>query len=151
MESKDLKKIIEEVAKRNCFKLVNSNWVKESEETILVLNLQKSNFSNKYYLNIRVFIKGLFDKFIKIDKTVLKNDTGDVFRRTPPEFDPVLDLENDIELSLRIEEIEKLFNSFIIPFSYDALSIKGLLDLYRRNQINLLPAVKDALENLNNI
>ena len=146
MESKDLKKVIGEVAKRNCFKLVNSNWVKESEETIMVLNLQKSNFSNKYYLNIRVFIKGLFDKFIKIDKTVLKNDTGDVFRRTPPEFDPVLDLENDIELSLRIEEIEKLFNSFIIPFSYDALSIKGLLDLYRRNQINLLPAVKDALE-----
>ncbi len=72
MESKDLKKIIEEVAKRNCFKLVNSNWVKESEETIMVLNLQKSNFSNKYYLNIRVFIKGLFDKFIKTDKTVLK-------------------------------------------------------------------------------
>lgn len=151
MESKDLKKIIKEVAKRNCFKLVNSNWVKESEEAIMVLNLQKSNFSNKYYLNIRVFIKGLFDKFIKIDKTVLKNDTGDVFRRNPPEFDPVLDLENDIELSLRIEEIEKLFNSFIIPFTYDALSIKGLLDLYRRNQINLLPAVKDALENLSNI
>lgn len=146
MKSTELKKIIGKILKDNNFVTLNGNWFKESDETIVVLNLQKSNFSDKYYLNIRIFIKGLFCNFSKMDKKWIKNQIGDVFLRAPKEFDYILDMENNIGLEERIEKIQDLFNKFIVPFSSEAFSVAGIKSLYLKSQINLLPAVKEALK-----
>ena len=60
MDNTEFKKQFGEIAKASRFDRAFGGWFKESNETIIVLELQKSNFGNYYQLNIKVFIQGFF-------------------------------------------------------------------------------------------
>ena len=65
MESKDFRKLFNEIAKNNGFEPAFGGWFKESDECIVALYLQKSNFGNYYELNIKTFVQGLFGNLYK--------------------------------------------------------------------------------------
>ena len=143
MENKEFKNLFKEVAKKNGFESAFGGWFKESNECIVALYLQKSNFGNYYELNIKTFIQGLFGNFYKKNKD-LKYATSAIFTRQPQEYNDVLDLENSMEIETRKNRLEKLFNDFIVPDTNQTLSRAGIIEL-ARNGAFILPAVKKEL------
>lgn len=145
MQSKEFKKIFTAAAQKNGFEKALGGWFRESKECIVSLDLQKSNYSNLYYLNIKIFVQGMFGNHYSRSKDLVK-DTGDIFRRQSKDYDDAFDLDssiNDVERKLRLDT---LFNEFINPFTKDALTKNGIRDLAHKGEIYLLPAVKKDLE-----
>jgi hypothetical protein len=58
--TKDLiKQTFREALKAQGFKEKGGSWYEECDETILVANLQKSDFSDRYFINLAVWFKQL--------------------------------------------------------------------------------------------
>ena len=51
MEKSDLIKLLNEVFNNLGFKRKGNNWVVDSSELIKIVNLQKSNYGNLFYIN----------------------------------------------------------------------------------------------------
>lgn len=144
MNSKEFKKKFGEVAKMNGFKSAFSGWFKESAESIVVLELQKSSFSNSNYLNIKIFIQGAFERIYMPCKDLIKSSTGHI--TTQIRDKDILDFDNSMRDEDRNAKLEQLFIDFIVPFSEKALSKFGIIELAEKGRITLLPAVKLELK-----
>lgn len=145
MESDDFKKIFGEVAKENGFERAYEGWFKEFPEIIQVLDLQKSNYGNYYYLNIKLFIQGAFgSKYVK-SKKLVKTDGGDIFLRQPDNCSNLLDLDAPLEDTERKEGLQRMFNDFISPFSMKTTTKEGIKVLHNKGELFILPAVKKEL------
>jgi hypothetical protein len=59
MEKKDLIKLLDEIFVPLGFKRKGNNWVLNGDELSKLINLQKSNYSNAFYINYGYIIKGL--------------------------------------------------------------------------------------------
>ena len=81
---------------------------------------------------------------------MLRN-VGDFFRRTPKQFDAALDLEQQMEDVERTQSLESLFQDFVVSFSEKALTMQGIEELVRNEELYLLPAVKEELEKLKTV
>ena len=145
MESYDLKKMFGEISKRHSFEKKFNGWFKEGRECIVLLDLQKSKLGNYHQLMIKIYVQGVFGKKYIISKELIK-DTGDVFRGEPLEFKEFLNLNLLIDECVRKQKLEDLFNEFIIPFTNQALSKKGLKELEKQEKVFLLPEIKQQLE-----
>ena len=145
MDQKKFKKIICELACKCGFKSEFGGWFKASEESILVLNLQKSNFSNLFYLNIKIFMQGIRGNTYVISKELSMKEPGNIFRRQPKEYDVTFDLGSTLSDEQRIDNLESLFKSFIAPFSEKCMSKRGINELWKDGQICLLPAAENYL------
>lgn len=115
METSDFKKMFGEVSKENGFERAYEGWFRESPEVILVLDLQKSNFGNYYYLNIKLFIQGAFGNAYSKSKKLVKSDVGNIFLRQPDNYSNLLDLDAALEDSDRKNRLRKMFKDFIVP------------------------------------
>ncbi len=115
MENKDFKKMFGKNAILNGFDFLYGGWFKESDECILVLELQKSSFSNYYYLNYKIFIQGAFKQIYKKNKILVNNDMGDVLLRQPKEFNEAFKLSSGMTEIEREKIINNLFEEFINP------------------------------------
>lgn len=145
MDITEFKICFDEAAKSSGFEKAFGGWFLESSESIVVLDLQKSNFGNHFELNIKIFVHGIFKKSYARNKELVKKYPGNVFRRQPPEFNDALDLDVALDETTRREKLNLLFRQFIIPFSSLALSRQGIRLLAEKGEISLLPAVKEAL------
>lgn len=146
MEPKQFKKMFGAIASENGFQSQYGGWFKESSECLLILTLQKSTYSNLYYLNIKVYINGMLqDKYVN-SKDLTQNFPGNIFRRQPPGFDDVFDLEVPMTDEERVKEINSFFNDFVMPFAQKALSKEGIIELWKENLIFLTPFDKSFLE-----
>jgi hypothetical protein len=59
MDKKDLVQFLNDLFIPLYFRKKGNNWVFDNTELVKVINLQKSNFSNSYYINYGFIIKGL--------------------------------------------------------------------------------------------
>lgn len=144
MEKDQFKNLFDTIAKNNGYSAAYGGWFKESEDCIFVLELQKSNFSNSYYLNIKTYIKGSFGRVYSINKDIIKKEMGNIFTRQPKEYDEVFDLDSPIVADLRKHRLEDLFREYIIPYANQMLSKAGIVE-YAKNGGFLLPAIKKEL------
>jgi hypothetical protein len=142
MNSKDFKRKFGEIAKSKGFDYAFGGWFKEGVESIIILDLQKSNFGNYYELNIKIYLQGIFGKKYSMSKNLVKSDTGDIFRRQPFEFSPALDFDKSIDDEKRQKYIESLFDAFLIPFTHKALSRSGLRELAEKQKSRYCPPSK---------
>lgn len=145
MDSKEFKKIFDDIASKNGFEKAFGGWFRESDECINVLDLQKSNFGDYYELNIKIFVQSMFGNAYVKGKDLVKKHTGDVFTRQPDNYKDLFDFDKLMDDSKRKDRLEELFSEFIKPFTDKALSRKGLLELEIQEKIFLLPAVKEEL------
>lgn len=145
MDSNVFKRIFGEVAKSIGFESAFGGWFKDSAESIVVLDLQKSNFGDYYEMNIKIYIQGMFGNNYSRSKDLVKKNTGDVFTRQPPEYKSVFDFEGSMDDDKRKADLVKLFNDFIVPFTDKASSKSGIKELANKGEITLLPAVKEQL------
>jgi hypothetical protein len=143
MDSKEFKKLFGEVAKANGFESAFGGWFKDSAESIVVLELQRSSFANSNYLNVKVFIQGAFDRTYTPNKDLIKSSMGHITNQIRDK--EILDFDEPMDDEKRKEKLEQLFSEFIVPFADKALSKSGIRELAKKGEITLLPAVKEEL------
>jgi len=90
--------------------------------------LQKSNFSNLYYLNIKIYVQGTFGQHYNKSADLLK-DVGDFFIRQPEEHEDALNFDIAMDDPMRIQKLEALFSNFLTHFSNKALTRNGIKEL----------------------
>jgi hypothetical protein len=146
MDNKVFKSIFNKVASTNGFAYRHSAWFKETGDCIIVLSLQKSNYSHLYYLNIKTFIKGVFGRNYFISKELVK-DIGDIFRREPKEFESALNLQSELSILEREKEIDRMFEGFINPYTNVMLTKDEIIKQYHEGSKDfyLLPAIREEL------
>ncbi|MFZ4863448.1 DUF4304 domain-containing protein [Sphingobacterium sp. Mn56C] len=143
MDSKEFKKLFGEVAKSNGFESAFGGWFKDSAESIVVLELQKSSFANSNYLNVKVFIQGAFDRTYTPNKDLIKSSMGHITNQIRDK--EILDFDEPMDDDKRKGKLGQLFSEFIVPFAEKALSKSGIKELADKGEIILLPAVKEEL------
>lgn len=148
MENNNFKKLLNEIAVKSGFESAFGGWFKESNECIVVLGLQKSNFGNYYDINVKTYIQGVFKNQYVKSKDLVKKDVGNIFTCQPSLYNVVFDLESSISDDERKQKLEEFFVDFLIPFCDNALTKAGIKILEKREQIYLLPAVKEELERM---
>jgi hypothetical protein len=146
MDSKEFKRTFSNLANKCSFKKESDYWSKTSDESILLLELQKSNFGNYYYINIRIFIRGIFNFDKNETVKTLKKKTMGIFLRQPKEYEDSLNLEFPMEDNKRSEKLETLFNAFVIPISIKALTLQGISELASEGKILITDPTKKELE-----
>ncbi|MCW3111002.1 MAG: hypothetical protein JWQ09_5508 [Segetibacter sp.] len=142
MKNAEFKKIFDNLAKINGFLSAFGGWFKESNECILVLDLQQSNYSNLYYLNIKIFIQGSFGRQYSKEKDLVKKKVGNIFIRQPIEYNNAFDLESSMNDDERRLLLENLFVNFLNAFSNKVLTRAGIKELVEKNEIPSFPATK---------
>ena len=144
MDSKEFKNIFDGIAKTNGFSKAFGGWYKESGECIAILELQKSNFADSFYLNIKIFIQGAFGRTYTPSKDLVKSSMGHITHQIRDT--DILDFDTSMDDVKRKERVENLFSEFIVPFTNKALSRSGIRELADKGEVFLLPAVKAELE-----
>jgi hypothetical protein len=102
--------------KEKSFIKKNLNWVKDAGEVYLIINIQKSQWSKKIYLNWGIFIKQLIKH---VPSSSIGSHLGG--RLDYLVDSKILDFENEIPMEKRFEELEKLIKSN----PYDLFGIQG--------------------------
>ena len=148
MNLKVLKRTFAEITKSIGLETKFGGFVKETEEVIIVLSFQKSNYSSQVYLNIKLYIQGVFGKNYQLSREMVVNDVGDVFRRSPKDYDQIFDLGSDLSDNERIEQLKAFVDEFLSGFIQQALTVKGIMLLAEQGELYLLPAVKSALKKI---
>ena len=148
MNLKVLKRSFAEITKSIGLETKFGGFVKETEEVIIVLSFQKSNYSSQVYLNIKLYIQGVFGKNYQLSREMVVNDVGDVFRRAPKDYDQIFDLGSDLPDDERIEYLKKFIDEFLSGFIQQASTVKGIMLLAEQGELYLLPAVKSALKKI---
>ena len=148
MNLKVLKRTFAEITKSIGLETKFGGFVKETEEVIIVLSFQKSNYSSQVYLNIKLYIQGVFGKNYQLSREMVVNDVGDVFRRAPKDYDQIFDLGSDLPDNERIEYLKKFIDEFLSGFIQQASTVKGIMLLAEQGELYLLPAVKSELEKI---
>jgi len=148
MEHEQFKSLLGDVAARFGFERAYGGWFMESPETIIVLDLQKSNYGDYYYLNIKIYVQGLFGKKYKRGKELVRSEVGNVFMRPPTTYDDVFNMETVIDLRDRVKGLHHLFSEYIQPIATLASTRGGIFELDTNGQLHLLPAVREELVKL---
>ncbi|RAW00576.1 DUF4304 domain-containing protein [Pseudochryseolinea flava] len=148
MTKDDFKTQFNQSAKMVGFERAFGGWFKESPECIVVLDLQKSNFADRFELNIKIYVQRMFAMHYSINKDLVKKDVGDLFRRQPATYDDIFSFEKSIDRTSRVEKLNEFFKEFVAPFTNEALSIAGIRKLAAIREIALLAAVEKELDTL---
>ena len=142
---KELKCFFTEATKSMGFESKFGCLVKTTNEVIIVLSFQKSYYSSQVYLNIKLFIQGIFGKKYQLSREMVNNDVGDVFRRAPKDYDEIFNLSSNLPDNVRIELLKTFVNEFLSGFVQQTSTVKGIVLLAEQGDVFLLPAVKNAL------
>jgi hypothetical protein len=148
---KIIENIISKVLKENNYKKKGLSWYQETNDTVVLLELQKSSWGMQFYINIAVFLK-VFGSISLPPKEWKCHIRG---RLSSPEGEDklgkALDLETEYILDERERIILKYLHEYALPIlnSFKSLrSIKQLID--NENKKDFLVSLK-AKEYLNNI
>lgn len=147
MNLKVLKRTFAEITKSIGLETKFGGFVKETEEVVIVLSFQKSNYSTQVYLNIKLYVQGIFGKKYQLSRELVCGDVGDVFRRAPKDYDEIFNLNTDLSDNARIEYLKKFIDEFLSGFVQQVSTVKGIMSLAEKGELFLLPAVKEALKN----
>lgn len=61
MDNKEFKKILNSCLKKNGFSFNNKRYYKYTNNLIIVVDIQKSNYDNSYYINYAFYVKEIYD------------------------------------------------------------------------------------------
>lgn len=144
MEKEDLIQLLNAMLIPAGFKHRGSNWTLGNNELIKVINLQKSNFSNCYYINYGYIIKDLKLTTKTHISNRLYGNTLDGHT-----VQSLLNLENNINDDERISRLEEIINWKIMKKMEIVNDKKDLLcELRQRPHLNDIPGVVKNYFNL---
>jgi hypothetical protein len=124
LEKKEFKTIVNQYLRTQGFIKKGSYYYRDSEEMKFVFGLQKSNFSNIYYVNLGIFIKDIH----KV-KEYPRDIEGDVYLRCYLEENGVEIHSIDLDTLQDANSISKFFKGSIDKYVIPALTFNGFFKL----------------------
>ena len=131
MEKKDLITFLDDIFISIGFKRKGNNWVISGKEINKIINLQKSQYSNAYYLNYGYIINSLpLNGFVNhVDNRLGSKDKEIQIRITN-----LLHLENDIDIVNRFSELGKFINEKIVAEMESVESENDILKILKERE-----------------
>lgn len=145
MNHLNFKELFNTLVEKKNFHKAFDGWFLISSESIVVLDLQKSNYGDYYELNIKIYIQGLFGNKYIMSKDLVKKHIGNIFLRPPNETREIFNLENDMSDGQREKNLENLLSDFIMLLANKALTREGIKELIEQNKVATTPAVREEL------
>jgi hypothetical protein len=145
MEKASFKSWFGKFLQANGFQKSHGNWCKATNEVTKMVNLQKSNFANVYYINYGFLLNKLEipDLLMHVYYRLSSENTEERRR-----IDELLDLDSDIGETQRKAELERYLARDVIA-CLDRIDTEHDLssELLRRPHLNSVPlAVKEHLK-----
>ncbi len=122
-----------QVLKAAGFKKKSDTWYRSSADVIAVLNLQKSNYGQQFYINVALWLRTLGDVNAPPENQChIRCRLSDVVEEDKKQIARLLDLE-DVSTSDedRSAQIRSLVERHVIPFFSRTATIDGLKTAYR--------------------
>lgn len=139
MEKKDFEIILNETLKPIGFKKKGNFWVKNDIAITKIVNLQKSQFSNSFYINYGYILNSIP---LGNDMMHVFNGLGSIDYIENEKIKALLNLENKISDEQRIEELKQIINKILISNLQLIQTEDNLLhELKKRTHLNDIPVV----------
>jgi hypothetical protein len=135
MEKTDLIRLLNEIFIPIGFKKKGNYWVINGDVITKMVNLQKSQFSNRFYINYGYIIKSI--PLVNEMMHVL-NGLGSIDANENARINELLDLENSISDEDRLAELEKLISHKIVSRMQSVNTEEDLL-----NELKTRPHLND--------
>jgi hypothetical protein len=132
MEKKEFKKIVNDCLLANGFLKKGKYYYKESPEVICVLGLQKSNYSNCYYVNVGIVIKEIYNG-LELPRDVDGHIRSRFYFTVGDKEVECLDLDKINESSVIVSSLEAGISEIINP----SLEHGGLEELLKKKPVLL--------------
>jgi hypothetical protein len=139
MNNNEFKVFLNDIFKTFGFKRKGNNWFSENNELIKVINLQKSNFGNQYYINYGYILKSL-----KLDKFEMHifHRLSSLDKKENERIKELLDFEGNIDDSQRKSELKSFLEKNLIQSLIQINSeIDILNELKQRSHLNDVPII----------
>jgi hypothetical protein len=146
MDTREFKSLFAEVAKAHGFHAAHGGWYQELPAALFVLNLQKSNFGNYYELNLKFFLSRKSPDDSAALKKLIKNQSGDIFRRQPEDFRIAFDLDAQLSVAERRAALDEMFCSLVDRMISAATDSAGILRLRDQGVLFVLPMIEARLK-----
>ncbi|WP_434041169.1 MULTISPECIES: DUF4304 domain-containing protein [Sorangium] len=120
----------------------NGNWYHDTEETVLVVDVQRSNFGQQYYINLGIFVKVSSQGLARFPPKESECHIRLRLESLMPESDEeavrtLLDLDNQsIGSAERQKRIRELVASVAIPFLLQCSTHAGLREAKRNGRLD---------------
>jgi hypothetical protein len=138
MEKSHLVEILDDILLPLSFKRKGNNWVLNGDELSKIVNLQKSNYGNAFYINYGYVIKGLE----LTTKEHVGSQLGSVDREEQKLITDCLNLESNISDADRISFLKKFIKKQIVSEMESTNTQQDLLrQIKKRPHINTIPLV----------
>lgn len=131
MENKDMLFFLDGIFIPIGFKRKGNNWVKNGEEVNKIINLQKSQYGNVYYLNYDYIINSLP---LNGWKTHVNHQLASKDKDIQNRIKELLNLENDIEPRTRFSELEQFINEKIVAEMESVQSENDILKILKERE-----------------
>lgn len=133
MDKKTFKKSIAAVCEQASFIKNGQSWYRYGKDTIGVINLQKSDWGNFYYINLGIWLKGIGDeKFPKENHCQIRGRAEGLF----PEARELVSRGCSLEESdpEYITQLSVFLRDQLIPFLEEAMDIEKLRSLIQEGR-----------------
>ncbi|MBS1544170.1 MAG: DUF4304 domain-containing protein [Bacteroidetes bacterium] len=136
MTNREFKDTLDKLLKPHGFKKKGNEWTMETTELYKTIDLQKSNFSNLYYLNYGYNLKDLdYDG----TKYHINNRLGSKEINVHKIIQDTFDLEKSIDDLTRVKNLSDLINNILLP---KVNSINNKTDIV--NSLKTRPTLNDV-------
>ena len=128
MEKKELAKFLDETFLPLAFKRRGNNWIKNGDELSKIINLQKSNFGNSFYINYGFVIRRL-----KLTTTThVEHRLASADKAEQKLINELLDLEIGIAPDSRLSHLRDFIRIKIIPLMQSINTEHDLFEYLKR-------------------
>ena len=138
MEKKDIASILNDVLVPIGFKKKGNYWVINGDEITKMANLQKSQFSNSFYINYGYIIRGL-----ELTPTMhIFKGLGSADGKENKRITDLLNLENSIAAEERLSDLKRFICDKIVADFRDINTEEDILrELKQRPHLNNIPLI----------
>ncbi|HEY4307744.1 MAG TPA: DUF4304 domain-containing protein [Gemmatimonadaceae bacterium] len=145
MNSKDLEELFDNVLTRSGFRRRRDTWYSTNEDTITLVNIQKSQWSGQYYVNLGVYLRDLgkatspleYQAHIRARLDVIALSDGIDLTRA-------LDLEASWVTQERRKCLEEALTMIAVPFLSARNVLPRLREMQKANSIGAVIITAEA-------
>jgi hypothetical protein len=123
----------------------SGSWYKKGADAILVLNLQKSQYGPKYFVNVALWLLAVESaEYPKEHKCHVRIRLTQLLRGQEPNISRLLDLDQPFSDPNRANQLVEIFNDSLLPILEGSDTIEGLRSGRGRELVGKSLVTKDA-------
>jgi len=135
INSRELKKVLNNELSQYGFHRKGSTWLLKKKEVIVLVNLQKSNYGEYYYINIGFLLRHIDDiQNPRVEFCHLQGRADGISENDTSLVSSLLDLESSLDDENRINLFSLFIREKIIPLVLSGVTIQGLREIVKNHK-----------------